>query len=177
MGRVRKSLVQKLLRAVDTPQFEMPKAWAVFSRYRTAELFLKHPAPPVVRYNDAAAYAALQKQHPTVKLEPLRINSRQPSLARRFVDQQNAATRAALADARRGEGVAAGDDGADPAQRLALARAAFADVEERMRPELHAAGRESAAGGYLEFIQEQEEEALRGALKKLQDQQAAAAAS
>jgi hypothetical protein len=33
--------------------------------------------------------------------------------------------------------------------------------------------RESSAGGYLEFIQEQEEEALQAALKKLQEQQAA----
>lgn len=34
--------------------------------------------------------------------------------------------------------------------------------------------RESTVGGYLEFIQEQEEEALQAALKKLQEQQAAA---
>jgi len=33
--------------------------------------------------------------------------------------------------------------------------------------------RETSAGGYLEHIQEQEEEALQSALKKLKDQEAA----
>lgn len=33
MGRARKSLVQKLLRAADSPYFELPKAWHVLSRW------------------------------------------------------------------------------------------------------------------------------------------------
>jgi len=33
--------------------------------------------------------------------------------------------------------------------------------------------RDTTTGGYLEFIQQQEEEALQAAMKKLQDQQAA----
>jgi hypothetical protein len=32
MGRARKSLVQKLLRAADSPLFELPKSWHVLSR-------------------------------------------------------------------------------------------------------------------------------------------------
>jgi hypothetical protein len=32
MGRVRKSLVQKLLRAADSPIFDLPKSWHVLSR-------------------------------------------------------------------------------------------------------------------------------------------------
>lgn len=33
MGRARRFIVQKLLRAADSPIFELPKAWHVLSRY------------------------------------------------------------------------------------------------------------------------------------------------
>lgn len=39
---------------------------SVNRRYRTAELFLKHPAPPVVRFNDAAVYKQLMRDFPQV---------------------------------------------------------------------------------------------------------------
>lgn len=36
-------------------------------RYRTAELFLKHPAPPVVKYEDVGLYRGLVKAYPEVR--------------------------------------------------------------------------------------------------------------
>jgi hypothetical protein len=33
MGRLRRSLVQKLLRAADSPFFELPAGWHVLSRW------------------------------------------------------------------------------------------------------------------------------------------------
>lgn len=44
-------------------------------------------------------------------------------------------------------------------------------LTERLRPLLVPRRREQASTGYLEFIQQQEEEALQAALAKLQDQQ------
>ncbi|WIA12102.1 hypothetical protein OEZ86_003084 [Tetradesmus obliquus] len=179
MGRIRRSLVQKLIRAADSEFFELPKGWSVFSRYRTAELFLKHPAPPAVRFDDSAAYRELNRAYPAVKMQPARINSTQPSLARRFVDQQvqliQQHTRQRQAQLQQQSQQPLQQVQQLPRQeRQQIAEAAFVETEQKMKRELDTAGRESTVGGYLEFIQEQEEEALQAALKKLQEQQAAA---
>lgn len=67
-------------------------------RYRTAELFLKHPSKPPVVYSDAPLYQQLLRAYPEVKLQPLRLTSPQPSLAARFVGAQQAAIQAELAE-------------------------------------------------------------------------------
>lgn len=45
------------------------KKWGVIAcnnRYRTAELFLKHPSPPSVHYNDKDLYKQLLEKYPEV---------------------------------------------------------------------------------------------------------------
>lgn len=142
-----------------------------------------------------------------MKLEPLRINSTQPSLARSFVEAQQQDVQWEQQELQRKLGL--------PKLRPSWLqrRVAFQKTEAKMQDALKAAGcvcwgllcragpaenacrvrcacrgrlltgtcyllprlarRETSAGGYLEYIQQQEEEALQAALKKLQDQQAA----
>eukprot|EP00882_Tetradesmus_deserticola_P010922 GHRQ01011549.1.p2 GENE.GHRQ01011549.1~~GHRQ01011549.1.p2 ORF type:complete len:163 (+),score=39.88 GHRQ01011549.1:233-721(+) len=143
MGRIRRSLVQKLVRAADSNFFELPKGWSVFSRYRTAELFLKHPAPPAVRFSDNAAYSELKKAYPAVKMQPAHINSTQPSLARRFVDQQvqlirqHTKQREAQLQQQLQQPL---QQHLSRQERQQIAEAAFIETEQKMKRELETAG-------------------------------------
>jgi hypothetical protein len=68
---------------------------SVNCRYKTAELFLKHPAPPVVRFNDAAVYKQLMRDFPQVCLvlfsgtHPLLMALVESAMHEPFVDGRN----------------------------------------------------------------------------------------
>eukprot|EP00878_Enallax_costatus_P004568 GHUV01004809.1.p1 GENE.GHUV01004809.1~~GHUV01004809.1.p1 ORF type:complete len:202 (+),score=107.73 GHUV01004809.1:1160-1765(+) len=196
MGRASRSLVHKLIRAADSGLFEVPKGWQVFSRYRTAELFLKHPAPAAVRTQDARAYKHLEQQLPQVKLQPMRINSTKPSLLKEVVSRHEAATKQLLQEYQQQaqklqQQQQDGQQQQQQQQQQQLdlpqrpsthekRQQALQRVQESMGHTLQQAGQDSFRDGsavWSAYIQEQEEAALQTALKKLQQQQQAAAAA
>lgn len=61
MGRARKSLVQKLLRAADSSLFELPKSWHVLSRLVHLLLLHSGPSPVVQPYAGLAAIWVVQQ--------------------------------------------------------------------------------------------------------------------
>lgn len=172
MGRGPRSLVQKLMRAADSPIFELPKSWHALSRYRSAEMFLKHPAPPVVRYNDSNIYKNLAKEFPQVKLQPLRVNAAQPSLAARLVQEHQYQLKLEKQQPKQQQSER------QPWQQPALQagpqqkqQGSEWRISHKLQQELARAG-EAGGTGYLSCIQQQEEEALQTALSKLKQQDA-----
>lgn len=89
MGRWRPTLLHKLVRVVEHRAFEVPVGLSVLSRYRPAELRLRHPSPPPLRFSDGPLYRALFARYPESRLEPVRLDARAPApAARRFVEEQ-----------------------------------------------------------------------------------------
>jgi len=118
MGRWRPTLLHKLVRVVEHRAFEVPVGLSVLSRYRPAELRLRYPSPPPLRFSDGPLYAALFARYPEARLEPVRLDARAPApAARRFVEEQMRLMQAGLDEA-----------------------AAFRQVEARMRRQLETAG-------------------------------------
>ncbi|KAI8468010.1 MAG: hypothetical protein J3K34DRAFT_428725 [Monoraphidium minutum] len=151
MGRLRPTLVQRMLRLVEHERFEAPKAWPVLTRFRPAELTLQHRAPPAMEFTHNTFYRHLYKRYPEVRMAPFALNLPHPSLARRFVSRQVELMRGGLEQ-----------------------RAAFRAVEGELRSELGALKHESAAGGFVGYIQSQEETALQQAVRALVKRQVAA---
>jgi hypothetical protein len=127
-------------------------------RYRTAELFLRHPPPPAVKYGDEGLYRQLLAEQPLVKQQPLGLNSTTPSLARRFVEQQSrvmerlevqerelmaaerARAQAAAAGAAHPASVQQEQMQLSPQQSASLREMAFNETQEALQAELQAAG-------------------------------------
>ncbi|GBF89517.1 hypothetical protein Rsub_02089 [Raphidocelis subcapitata] len=149
MGRYKPTLLQKLLRVVEHPAFEPPKAWSVLSRFPPAELSLQRRAPPAMEFSHNTFYQQLFAAYPEVRMSPYALNQRHPSLARRFVTRQLALMRGGMARP-----------------------AAFRAVEAEMRPELGALKHEGEAGGFVGYVQAQEESVLQQAVRTLIKRQA-----
>jgi hypothetical protein len=147
MGRWRPTLLHKLVRIVEHRAFEVPVALSALSRYRPAELRLRHATPPPVRASDAPLYSVLFSRYPEARLEAVRLDSASPMpAARRFVEEQMRLMQ---------EG-----GGMDEA-------AAFRQVEAKMRRQLERAGDARAGRGtLLSQLQDEEEGVLGGALRQ-----------
>lgn len=146
MGRWRPTLLHKLVRVVEHRAFEVPVALSALSRYRPAELRLRHAMPPPVRASDAPLYRALFARYPEARLEAVRLDAASPTpAARRFVEEQMRLMQ---------------ESGMDEA-------AAFRQVEARMRRQLERAGDARAGRGtLLSQLQDEEEGVLGGALRQ-----------
>jgi hypothetical protein len=155
MGRWRPTLLHKLMRAVEHRAFEVPVGLSVLSRYRTAELRLRRPAPPPLRFSDAPLYRALFARYPEARLEAVRLDdaSAPAPVARRFVEEQ-----ARLMQQQQQQDGGGG--------RLGEAEA-FRQVEARLRRQLeHAGDARAGRGTLLSQLQDEEEGVLSGALRQ-----------
>lgn len=151
MGRWRPTLLHKLMRVVEHRAFEVPVGLSVLSRYRPAELRLRRPTPPPLRFSDAPLYGALFARYPEARGEAVRLDARSPApAARRFVEEQ-----ARLMQQQQ--------DGAGGVTQAG----AFAQVLARFRRQLETAGDARAGRGtLLSQLQDEEEGLLSGALRQ-----------
>jgi hypothetical protein len=149
MGRWRPTLLHKLVRVVEHRAFEVPVGLSVLSRYRPAELRLRRPTPPPLRFSDAPLYEALFARYPEARLEAVRLDARSPlPAARRFVEEQ-----ARLMQQQQKQPVGEAE--------------AFQQVEARLKRRLETAGDARAGRGtLLSQLQDEEEGVLSGALRQ-----------